>query len=206
MDFSNAQLPQLLPLEGSFSRNEIEADLKRLFIDLFRAKLADGTFDANVIGAAHLGSFDLVRKSINADGLTLIQGSLEYPATRYLYRAWKSGNTQGRGFHFLRTYLQMSFPGIGEVRQLWQGKNSAYPSELYESEVPNSFLTSRVMITINGMPDADSNNRVMRSVNQIVPARFVPKIRYVSTSSVGKICIASVASMLQTFKSSGTLN
>ena len=107
LDFSNAQLPRLLPLENSYTENEVEADLKRLFLDLFDSTLAADVFDVNVLGAAHLGSFDMVRKAVNADGLVLMQGDREEAATRYLYRAWKSGDVQGRGLHFLRTYLQM---------------------------------------------------------------------------------------------------
>ena len=89
LDFSNAQLPRLLPLEASFSENDVEADLKHMFLDIFGSTLAADVFDVNVLGAAHLGSFDLVRKAVNTDGLVLLQGDREEAATRYLYRAWK---------------------------------------------------------------------------------------------------------------------
>ncbi|MDR0996658.1 MAG: hypothetical protein LBL69_03225, partial [Zoogloeaceae bacterium] len=128
MDFANAQLPRLLPLEKSYAENDIEAGLKALFLDLFERLLAPDVFDVNVSGAEHLGSFESVRKAINADGLVLIQGDREEEATRYLYRAWKSGNGQGRGLHFLRTYLQMLFPNQCEVEQLWHDKVNPYPT------------------------------------------------------------------------------
>jgi len=131
LDFPNALLPQLAPLAHSYAENAVEIDLKRLFLDLFHTHLAADTFDANVLGAAHLGSFDLVRRAVNTDGLVLMQGDREEAATRYLYRAWKSGNGQGRGLHFLRTYLQMLFPNQCEVEQLWQDKNHAYPTALH---------------------------------------------------------------------------
>jgi len=130
LDFQNAKLPRLLPLEASYAENEVEADLKRLFLDLFSAKLSADSFDANVLGVAHLGSFDLVRKAVNMDGLVLLQGDREEAATRYLYRAWNSRNVQGRGIHFLRTYLQMLFPNLCEVEQLWQDKSLPYPQSL----------------------------------------------------------------------------
>jgi hypothetical protein len=134
LDFPSAQLPRLTPLEGSFAENEVEADLKKLFLDLFGANLAGDSFDANVLGAAHLGSLDLVRKAVNTDGLVLLQGDREEAATRYLYRAWKSGDVQGRGLHFLRTYLQMLFPNECEVEQLWHDKESPYPTALYTTK------------------------------------------------------------------------
>lgn len=139
LDFSNAQLPRLAPLAESFSENDVEADLKKLFIDLFNANLAADAFDANVLGSAHLGSFDLVRRAVNMDGLVLMQGDREEAATRYLYRAWKSGNIQGRGVHFLRTYLQLLFPNLCEVEQLWQDKAQPYPTALYAAKPRASF-------------------------------------------------------------------
>lgn len=133
-DFSNAQLPRLLPLESSYAENDAEGDLKRLFLDLFNDMMASDVFDVNVSGAAHLGSFDLVRKAVNTDGLVLLQGDREEAATRYLYRAWKSGDVQGRGLHFLKTYLQMLFPNQCEIEQLWQDKDYPYPTALYTSK------------------------------------------------------------------------
>jgi len=134
LDFSHAQLPRLAPLEHSYAENAVEADLRRLFLDLFNTHLAAGTFDVNVLGAAHLGSFDLVRRAVNTDGLVLMQGDREEAATRYLYRAWKSGDGQGRGLHFLRTYLQMLFPNLCQVDQLWHDKNLPYPTGLVSSQ------------------------------------------------------------------------
>ena len=119
-DFSNAQLPRLLPLANSYAENDVEDDLKRLFLDLFNAMLAPDVFDVNVSGAAHLGSFDLVRKAVNTDGLVLLQGDREEAPTRCLYRAWKSGDMQRRALHFLKTYLPMLAPNQCEIEQLWQ--------------------------------------------------------------------------------------
>jgi len=133
-DFSNAQLQRLLPLENSYAENDVEDDLKRLFLGLFNDMLAPDVFDVNVSGAAHLGSFDLVRKAVNTDGLVLLQGDREEAATRYLYRAWKSGDVQGRGLHFLKTYLQMLFPNQCEVEQLWHDKAYPYPTALYTTK------------------------------------------------------------------------
>lgn len=117
-DFKNATLPRLLALEASYAENGVEEDLKQLCLDLFRDHLSSLVFDENVLGAAHLGSFDLVRRSVNSDGLVLLQGDREEAATRYLYRAWKSGDCQGRGLHFLRTYLQLLFPNDCDVNQM----------------------------------------------------------------------------------------
>jgi hypothetical protein len=139
LGFSNAELPSLIPLQRSHSENQIEAELKQLFLDLFRSKMATEVFDANVLGVPHLGSMNLVRRTVNADGLVLLQGDREEAATRYLYRAWKSRNAQGRGTHFLRTYLQMLFPNAFEVHQLWHSKDQTYPNGLVVADRPRAW-------------------------------------------------------------------
>lgn len=132
-DFPASTLPAMSPLAASHAENDVEADCKRLLMDLFARHLAGLVFDVNVLGAAHLGSLDLVRKAVNTDGLMLLQGAREEAATRYLYRAWKSGDGQGRGLHFLRTYLQLLFPGECTVTQMWHEANpeKTYPNWLH---------------------------------------------------------------------------
>lgn len=129
-DFTHSSAPEPTALAESFAENAIEADLKLLFADLYREHLADASFDANVLGATHLGSIELVRNAVNADGLVLMQGDREEVAMRYLHRAWKSANVQGRGVHFLRTYLNLLFPGLCEIDQLWHDKDVPYPMGL----------------------------------------------------------------------------
>lgn len=129
LDFDQSLLPDAAPLRENHEAGQLELELKSLFTDLFNEMSAD-TFDINVLGAAHLGSFDLVRRSINQDGLVVMPSASEEAATRYLYRAWNSGDVQKRGLHFLRTYLELLAPGRFQVRQLWHSKAHAYPTAL----------------------------------------------------------------------------
>lgn len=124
-DFPSAQLPQATPLRESFAHDDLEAELKALMLELFE-QLAPDTFDASTLGAPHLGSFELVRRMVNHDGLVLLRGGHEEAATRYLYRAWKSGDIQKRGMHFLRTYLQLLMPNQVQVHQLWHDTRFPY--------------------------------------------------------------------------------
>lgn len=139
--------------------------------------LAEQAFDANVLGMAQLGSLELVRRSINADGLVLLRGDREETATRFTYKAWKSRNNQGRGFHFLRTYLQMLFPNASGVEQLAQPKNAPYPSGLIPWISANEldyYLTSRILVLLDydkvTWEDIDRFAPILRDV---VAARFV---------------------------------
>ncbi|CAK0740679.1 hypothetical protein CCP3SC15_100038 [Gammaproteobacteria bacterium] len=125
-------LPLILsPIANSFDHDSVDADLKNIFLDLFNEYLSARAFDANVLGSPHLGTFELVRRFVNFDGLVLLQGDREEAATRYLYRAWHSG--QYRGLHFLRTYMRLLFPFNIKINQLWQDKRYPYPNALHSA-------------------------------------------------------------------------
>lgn len=176
--FSNAEKPGLVPLEKSYAVDNVEQELKQIFIDFFKKKLATQVFDANVLGAAHLGTFGLVQKIVNKDGLAVVNINNIESATRYLYRAWLAGNNQGRGAQFIRTYMQLLFPGEHEVYQLWQDKSAPYPELLYESEQPNSFLTSRFRIYSNNGKALQNLVKIQKSILSCSPARFVISVAY----------------------------
>ena len=127
MDF-NAPSPKLVPLEKSGAITEYESQLKSLALDLWSGLLADRSADIGVLGAPHLGSFSLVQRELNSDGLILIKSDNEEGLTRYLYKAFRSGKLGGRGLHFLRTYLQMLYPNAWEIEQVWCTVDDTYPN------------------------------------------------------------------------------
>jgi hypothetical protein len=188
MDFKNARLPELKPLANSFSVDEAEADLTRLFLDLFKNYLATDAFDANVMGAAHLGTLDLVKRMINNDGLVLIEGDREETATRYLYKAWKSRNNQSRGLYFLETYLQMLFPNAVSVYQQAQDKAYPYPTKLIRaqnSDPLTHYWTSRIRVVLDASKAAwDQVDKMHPVLLSIVPARLVLMVSLLSTWSI----------------------
>ena len=188
-DFQNAELPALRPLASSYVENDVEAELQALVLSIFQSAMAADVFDASVLGAAHLGSFDLVRRAINADGLVLLPGVHEEPATRYLYRAWRAANVQGRGLHFLRIYLQLLFPGAFSVRQMLQDKALPYPTALSyfdgESVPADKYLTSRIEVTIDVSSSSASIADVAACVLSVIPARFVVYFRLITSGTAG---------------------
>lgn len=176
MDFPNAQLPELTPLKNSFAVDDVENDLRNLFIDLFESMMAQSAFDINVIGVGHLGSLDLIRKLVNVDGLALIDGDREETATRYLYKAWKSRNKNGRGFHFLATYLQLLFPNGYAIEQMAQAKSGTYPNQLSPLLRSDStkFSTSRVRVAIDSSKTTWENiDKMAPILSSIIPARLI---------------------------------
>ena len=139
-DFQASVIPQMTPLQKSYTNNSFEREIKELFIDLFKTHLGEATFNAFVLGSPHLGSFDLVRKSINTDGISLLQSNVEETTTRYLYRAWKSGDVQKRGLHILRVYVKLLFGSLAEVIQLQHSIHEPYPTKLVEYKPGDSLL------------------------------------------------------------------
>lgn len=182
--------PRLKALEHSFTVSKEEQELRDLFIKIFREKLSAKVYDLNVTGAAHLGSFESIKHSINADGLTILQGDREESATRYLYRAWQARDRNGRGMHFLRTYLQLLYPNACQVAQIWQDKDKEYTKGMHsvlemDSEgnayVPDpekQWLTSRLEIALDLTVTNRSITTLTSIFRAILPARLVPQFRF----------------------------
>jgi hypothetical protein len=188
MDSIVKQLPQLTPLEKSFAVDDVEAQLKQMFIDLFNMHLAERAHDVNVLGMAHLGSLDLVRRIVSVDGLVFIPNNREEATTRRIYRAWKAGNAQGRGLHFLRAYLQLLFPNSWTIDQQMQAKAEPYPTALYPVQYTlndaDKYLTSRIKIWVSAQStNAGSVSAIAKILKDIIPARLVPEINISETSS-----------------------
>jgi hypothetical protein len=208
MDSIVKQLPQLTPLEKSFAVDEVEEQLKQMFIDLFNAHLAERAHDVNVLGMAHLGTLNLVRRIVSVDGLVFIPNTREEAATRRIYRAWKAGNAQGRGLHFLRAYLQLLFPNSWTIDQQMQAKASPYPTALspaqYTLNDPDKYLTSRIKVWVSSQAsNAGSVGAIAKILKDIIPARLIPEINISETSST-TLRVGSVLTGWAFLNTSGT--
>lgn len=187
-DFDSSQVPQMQALENSYTNNDLEKEIKELFLHLFKSKIGEDTFNAFVLGAQHLGSYPLVQKSLNSDGIALLNPEMAEIATRYLYRTWKSGDVQKRGLHIVRMYLRLLF-GLGaEVSQLQQPRNEPYPSGLepFDPKIgvkDGYFLTSRVNLDIDlsysGLPVKQLTN----NIQSVLPAKFLPELRFANITT-----------------------
>lgn len=189
-DFESSQVPQLKALQNSYTNNDLEREIKELFIDLFKTHLGEESFNAFVLGAQHLGSYSLVQKSINEDGLVLINSDIIEATTRYLYRTWKSGDVQKRGIHITRMYLRLLFGDHAEVSQLQQPIEQEYPApyflEEYDPEIglkEGYFLTSRINLDVDFSLSDKPVKQVVNSIQSVIPAKFVPELRFINVST-----------------------
>lgn len=193
---------RLLPLVHSHDATALEAEMKDLFIKLYADAMAATADDINVYGAPHLGSFSLVERNIDMDGLTVLRETTE-DRIRYLFRAWRHRNPE-RGMHFLRLYLAAIFGDRNQVTQLWQKKDAPYPEDLRtEAEITDAglavsqfFLTSRVRV------DVDTEvvpAKLLASLKSAVAARILLNVRVsrVVTSSVGVAMVTYAGNVMR---------
>ena len=175
---------RLRPLQNSHEASELEAELKDLFIKVYADTMASTADDINAYGAPHLGSFGLVERNIDRDGLSVLRETTE-ARIRYLFRSWRHLNPE-RGLHFLRLYLSALFGDAWVAEQLWQRKDQPYPTALATTaEVGDSrdyFLTSRVRV------DVDSEivpAKILSSLRSAIAARILLTVRIGRTFRAG---------------------
>jgi hypothetical protein len=174
--------PDLAPLEASQAYDETEAQIKQLTMDIVEGYLRAYERELNVYGAPHLGSFELIEKSIKADGLAMVRSNSE-PAMRYLFKAWRARNPK-RGLHFLRMYLALLWPGAATANQLWQQKDQPYPDALVAGDDiigdprAGHYLTSRVAVEVNDDNETGEGlQAVRRALRSVLGAKFVLLLR-----------------------------
>ena len=166
--------PALAPIVHSHEADDLEADLKALFIELFETYIRPDERFVNLVGVPHLGAFELVEAAVKTEGLAILRKQDE-AAMRYLYKAWR-GRNQKRGLSMLKLYLQLLWPGAWTCDQMWCRSLSDYPQRLSVTQVSESyFLTSRVNVTIDAQADTGGVDvaATAASLRSVIAARIV---------------------------------
>ena len=171
--------PCLLPLRKSFDSDAVTGQLKQIFMMLFNKYLRDQERDLNLHGMAHLGSFDLVSRFVERDGLALPNNG-DKDAMRYLYQAWRGRNPK-RGLHFLNTYLQIIFGDKAHAKQQWHLKSKTYPTGLVDTPDDGSgtkYLTSRINVALDAslLETGDINvilGRTLPAMRSAIGAKYI---------------------------------
>lgn len=163
----------LKPLDNSSKDSQFEADIYQMFMDLVEEYIRSDERDLNVGSAPYLGSFDLVSRNVEVDGLSLINNDDE-PAMRYLYQAWRARNPK-RGLAFVDTYLRLLFGDNAEAYQMWQNKDHPYPEKLNYQDDGNSYLTSRVRVLFKDLLDRSNLTEDIRIINPAIKSSLAAK-------------------------------
>lgn len=168
----------IAPIVESEMTEELELAWKTIFLNVFKQTLWDKQRDLLHYGSPHLARQELLTRFALSDGLSVMRSDSEGDRLRYLLKAWRVKNPK-RGFHFLRTYLQMLYPNGFDIEQLWQETSKPYTKSLStkeEAERKNTphWLTSRVRISITDISeDGRQILQYISTIQSIIGARFV---------------------------------
>lgn len=181
----------LAPLRNSHEANELEQELKALFMAMLDAFVRPGEREINTLGTPHLGPFSSqVESAVKNEGLALYRRADE-GAMRYLFRAWRARNPK-RGLHMLRTYLQVLWPNDWTVEQLYQEKAEPYPEVLWAQPAADRYRTSRVRVGI-ASPDTTGEDvlAAVPALRSVVPARILLEFVVLTQVKGAEVAVAS---------------
>ena len=184
--------PSLQPLAGSFEENQLETELKKVFVTVFERLVRERERALNLYGMAHLGGDELVARSLYGDGLAVIRRDAE--RVRFLLKSWRARNPK-RGMLFLRTYLQTIWPNEWSIDQFWHPIATAleYPAHKTPNGNPEThFLTSRVRVGVTVEADDGTGLVAMqKALRSTLAARLVLElVLNVSMENVGETGLA----------------
>ena len=176
----------LIPLQQSAEFDDVEAELKALFLSIYKKRMAAKVDELLLAPMPNLGGDEAISRALNNDGLAMLRTTASQNI-RYLFHAWRYRNPQ-RGTTFLATYLRSLFGSVFTIAQLWCRKGGVYPVDVMSDaeiisageDFANFFLTSRLRVDIETeiVPE-----RILRAARTAVAARFVLELRAARRSS-----------------------
>lgn len=176
---SNLPFEGLYPLVEQKEFEQLEAEIKEAFVEVYQQMLGQKMRDLLHYGSPHLANnLELLKKFFLADGLAIPRADTEIQYLQHLMKAWRIKNPK-RGFHFLRTYLQMLYPNNFRITQLWQESSRPYPTALSSEEEAKRkgtphWLTSRVKIEVTDWEETgDGLFQYRPTLQAILGARFL---------------------------------
>lgn len=168
----------LSPLAHSHTANELERALQavyiKTFLDLFEADLMN-LFDYSV---PHIAGPTVVERFTKQDGLVVLRRPDTSEAVmRVIYANWKALGSK-RGLAFLEFVLKMLWPGQYKIRRLYHSKiyKSNYPARLTYTQSKDTFLTSRIHVSMSPDIDLEELAELAPTLAKLVPANLVPSV------------------------------
>lgn len=199
------------PIEETKPPESLEETWKTVFLNVFKKMLWEKQHDLLYYGSPYLGGDEVLTRFALSDGLSLMRSGSENDRLRYLLKAWRVKN-QKRGFHFLRTYLQMLYPNAFHIEQRWQETSKAYPTALSNERAAKEkgtphWLTSRIRIEISDISENGQDIlQYISTIKSIVSARFVVDIavlREFGAKTPSTLSLSSAFTAFQTVSFSG---
>ena len=175
----NQDLDLISPYRQSFAYDDTEQALQSLFIDLFEELFSDQIKNIHDYGMPHLGSATVVERFTKQDGLAVLRRPTSSDVImRVIYANWLALASR-RGLAFLEFVLQMIWQNQWKIERLHHTKDrlNSYPNLATTLPTRNSFLTSRIAITLDQNIDVDEIYEIAPLISKLVPANVVATIR-----------------------------
>lgn len=196
----------LIPLQRSAEFDEVESELKALFLSIYKKRMAAKVEELMLAPMPNLGGDEAISRALNNDGLAMLRNTAS-ENIRYLFHAWRYRNPQ-RGTKFLAIYLRSLFGSVFTIAQLWCRKGGVYPKDVMSDQeiidagedFANFFLTSRLRVDIETeiVPE-----RILRAARTAVASRFVLELR-AARRTLSTYNIGFIAHSVNVCRTSGT--
>lgn len=190
----DSSLNLLTPYTQSSAFDDVEKAMQSIFITAFHELYGETIQDIHYFGMPHLGSPKVVERFTKQDGLVVLRRpSSSDEIMRVIYSNWRSLASK-RGLAFLEFVLQMLWADQWEIHRLYHSKDrsSAYPNLVTTMPTVNSFLTSRINITLDQDIDVEEVLSIAPILSKLVPANIVANIssglELGETSALGLAC------------------
>jgi hypothetical protein len=209
-DLNPIDPPALAPLANSFDYDQLEGDLKTIFMDVFESMMRERERNLNLYGMAHLGGDELLASALKSDGVAMVRSNSA--RMQFLVKATRSRNER-RGLLFIKKYLQAVWPNIWQVESLWQplATANAYPVGVVPNGNPDThFLTGRIRITLPVTVDNGLGlTEIAKAFRSTLPARLILEFRLGTvldnSGALFGLAVANGAIGMMPFTATGTL-
>ena len=176
---SDQGVADLAPLRNSHEADQLETELKGLFMAMFAQFVRPGLDAVATVGAPHLGDLDQLERAVKMDGISL-QRAADEGAMRYLHKAFRARNPK-RGLHMLRAYLRVLFgDGNWELTQFWQDAALPYPTALVDEPDINHYLTTRIHARVVSSGIARTPELMAQAFRSVLPARMLLSVSLIA--------------------------
>jgi hypothetical protein len=149
-DLIPVDAPSLQPLAQSFEYDQLETDLKAIFMAVFESMIRPRERSLNLYGMPQLGDAELVERALKDSGLAIVKRDVT--RSSFLLQAARARNPR-RGMIFLKQYLQAVWPNDWKVEPLWHpiATSADYPDDR------TPLGTQSLSATVSAVYDMDAN-------------------------------------------------
>ncbi|QHJ83139.1 MAG: hypothetical protein [Bacteriophage sp.] len=165
-------------IDNQASSSDIERAIATAFKTVFESQFGDRFRDMVDYGSPQLGSETVVERFSKQDGLLVLRRTdTANILMQLLYANWLSTGSK-RGLNYLEFALNMVWGSTYTIQRLFHSIPliESYPLFLTTKESDDTFLTSRIMVSIKNSVDLSEVSELAPMLRRLVPANIVANI------------------------------